>query len=35
MTCSRTLDEFKQKVEDEICSIPAEMLQRAIRNFNG
>jgi len=30
----RTLDELKQRIQDEIHSIPAEMLQRSMRNLN-
>jgi hypothetical protein len=31
----RTLDELKQRIQDEIRGIPAEMLQRALWNLNG
>uniref|UniRef100_A0A673C512 Uncharacterized protein n=1 Tax=Sphaeramia orbicularis TaxID=375764 RepID=A0A673C512_9TELE len=33
-TRPRTLDELKQRIQDEIHSIPAEMLQRSMRNLN-
>jgi len=35
MTRPRTLDELKQRIQDEICGIPAEMLQQAMGNLNG
>ena len=31
----RTLDELKQRIQDEIHGIPAEMLQQAMGNLNG
>jgi len=34
-TRPRTLDELKQRIQDEIRGIPAEMLQRAMGNLNG
>ena len=34
-TRPRTLDELKQRIQDEIRGIPAEMLQRAMENLNG
>uniref|UniRef100_A0A8C4XDY3 Transposase n=1 Tax=Erpetoichthys calabaricus TaxID=27687 RepID=A0A8C4XDY3_ERPCA len=33
-TRPRTLDELKQRIRDEIHSIPAEMLQRSMKNLN-
>jgi len=34
MTQPRTLDDLKQRIQDEIRGIPAEMLQRAMGNLN-
>jgi len=34
-TRPRTLDELKQRIQDEIRGIPVEMLQRALGNLNG
>jgi len=33
-TWPRTLNELKQRIQDEICGIPAEMLQQAMGNLN-
>lgn len=30
-----TLDELKRRIQDEIHSIPADTLQRSVRNLNG
>jgi len=35
MTRPRTLDELKQRIQDKIRGIPAEMLQQAMGNLNG
>ena len=35
MTQPRTLDELKQRIQEEIRGIPAEMLQQAMGNLNG
>ena len=34
-TRPRTLDELKQRIQEEFRGIPAEMLQRAMGNLNG